>query len=423
VSPSTDHPDVRRLQPAALWNRFADLNRIPRASKRETEVTRFAAEFGRHLGLETLVDHVGNVIIRKPATAGREHQTPVILQSHLDMVHQKNRTTEFDFAQQGIRMVVRDDWVWAVDTTLGADNGIGVAAIMAILESSEIPHPPLEALLTVDEETGMTGAKGLAPGLLRGQILLNLDTEEDDELTIGCAGGVDVTSAGTFGTDPIPPSSVTPLRIALRGLKGGHSGMDIHLGRGNANKLLARLLWNAGQRFDLRLQAIDGGSLRNAIPREAWAVAFVPTQSLDECLSWLAQEAVAIRSEYAHTDPDLIIESQPLDPSEVSGLGGASILQPAHQAKLIAALYACPNGVARISPSIPGLVETSNNVARVTLTAGQWHVGCLARSSIDSARNDLASSLQALWQSTGCQTTCSGDYPGWQPQPESPSCG
>jgi dipeptidase D len=416
---ATDHPAVRQLQPTALWNRFTDLNRVPRASKREQQVTQFAADFGRRLGLETIVDSVGNVIIRKPATPGMERRTPVILQSHLDMVHQKNQATQFDFATQGIQMVVREDWVWAVDTTLGADNGIGVAAIMAILESTEIAHPALEALLTVDEETGMTGAKGLAAGQLRGQILLNLDTEEDDELTIGCAGGVDVSAMGTFATDPVPRSRVTPLRLNLGGLKGGHSGMDIHLGRANANKLLARLLWNAAGLFDLRLQTLDGGSLRNAIPREAWAVAFVPDPHVDPCLAWIADQAAAIRREFADTDPGMVIECQVLD-AAVAGMGAAAVLSPEAQTRLLAALYACPNGVARMSPSIAGLVETSNNVARVTLNDGHWQVGCLTRSSINSARDDLARAVAALWEAAGCSTNFSGDYPGWQPQPDSP---
>lgn len=409
---------IRALSPTSLWACFCDLNQVPRASKHEAQVTQFAADFGRGLHLDTTVDAVGNVIIRKPATPGFEGRTPVILQAHLDMVHQKNSDRSFDFATQGIEMEVRGDWVAAKGTTLGADNGIGVAAIMAILASTDIPHPPLEALFTVDEETGMTGAKGLAGGLLHGQVMLNLDTEEDDELTIGCAGGVDVTATGTYQTAPVA-AQARCLRIMVRGLKGGHSGMDIHLGRGNANQIMARLLWQATKRFDLQLLQLDGGSLRNAIPREALAVVAVPSSVAAAAQSWLQEEVAAIAIEFQSTDPDFAVELQWLDERK-----GAE--QPTHglsasfQHTFLSALYACPNGVARMSPKMPGLVETSNNLARVIVDRGEWKVGCLTRSSINSARDNLARSLVALWELIGGQVITSGDYPGWQPQPESP---
>ena len=266
---------VRDLKPQALWNHFADLNAVPRASKQEGRVIEFVKVFGESLGLPTVVDEVGNVIIRKPATAGREDRLPVVLQSHLDMVHQKNAETEFDFDTQGIKMTVQDDWVRAVGTTLGADNGIGVASIMSLLASRDTPHPPLEALFTIDEETGMTGALGLKPGMLQGRILLNLDTEDDGELTIGCAGGVDVTAQRTYAAEATP-SQWQGYRVFVRGLKGGHSGMDIHLGRGNANKIMNRILWHASRSFNARVSRIDGGGLRNAIPRESLAEVALP---------------------------------------------------------------------------------------------------------------------------------------------------
>jgi dipeptidase D len=409
-----DHLDIRQLQPVALWNAFCDLNQIPRASKREERVTQFAADFGRSLGLETVVDKIGNVIIRKPATSGRENRTPVILQSHLDMVHQKNQATEFDFAVQGIQMEIRDDWVWAQGTTLGADNGIGVAAIMAILQSSDIPHPPLEALLTVDEETGMSGAKGLEAGQLSGKILLNLDTEEDNELTIGCAGGIDVTAEGNYEAESLAMGG-SVLRLQIRGLKGGHSGMDIHLGRGNANKLIARLLWEASERFGIRLIQLDGGSLRNAIPREATAAFWVATDQVSACCDWIRQEGSVIKSEYVDTDPEFHFELESLQ----SEAARCEVLPSETQATLLSCLQACPNGVARMSPKMAGLVETSNNLARVKIDKGEWQVGCLTRSSIDSQRDALARSIRGLWEMAGGRVTLSGDYPGWQPMPSS----
>lgn len=410
------HPTIRALSPTPLWGYFCDLNQVPRASKQEARVTEFAADFGRRLKLETLVDSIGNVIIRKPATAGLEQRTPVILQAHLDMVHQKNSDTNFDFATQGIEMECRGDWVAAQGTTLGADNGIGVAAIMAVLASRDIPHPPLEALFTIDEETGMTGAKGLAGGVLRGKVMLNLDTEEDDELTIGCAGGVDVTATGTYSSTPLP-ANCRLMRVFVRGLKGGHSGMDIHLGRGNANQIMARLLWQATKNFDVQLSKLDGGSLRNAIPREAVAEMAVASSQANAAFAWLQQEASIIAQEYNATDPDLAVDLLWMDDNAPDK--DATVLAPDFQRQLLSALCACPNGVSRMSPKMAGLVETSNNLARVVVQLGQWKVGCLTRSSINSARDNLARSIVGLWELIGGQVTTTGDYPGWQPLPDS----
>ena len=262
--------EIRNLEPKALWNKFADLNAVPRPSKKEERIIAFMKNFGEQLGLETLVDEVGNVIIKKPATPGMENRKTIVMQSHLDMVHQKNAGTDFDFDTQGIEMFVDGDWVRAKGTTLGADNGLGVATIMAILESKDIPHPAIEALFTIDEETGMTGAMGLKGGLLQGEILLNLDTEEDDEIDIGCAGGLDVTAVREYNEEEVPENSVG-YTIKVSGLNGGHSGMDIHKGLGNANKIMNRLLFDSFENFGLQIAEIDGGSLRNAIPRESVA--------------------------------------------------------------------------------------------------------------------------------------------------------
>jgi dipeptidase D len=262
--------EIRNLVPKNLWNKFADLNAVPRPSKKEGSVIQFMKDFGNNLGLETFEDYIRNVIIRKPATPGMENRKALVLQGHLDMVHQKNNDTTFDFDKQGIDMYVDGDWVRARGTTLGADNGLGVAMIMAILESKDIKHPAIEALFTIDEETGMTGALNLKGGILQGEILLNMDTEEDDEIDIGCAGGIDVTANRSYHEEETPEHSVG-YTITVRGLNGGHSGMDIHKGLGNANKIMNRLLFDGFENFGLQISEISGGSLRNAIPRESIA--------------------------------------------------------------------------------------------------------------------------------------------------------
>ncbi|MCH2181500.1 MAG: aminoacyl-histidine dipeptidase [Mariniblastus sp.] len=409
---STIHSDIRQLEPASLWNHFADLNGVPRPSKQEERVIEFMRTFGESLGLETIVDHVGNVIIRKPASPGMEDRLPVVMQSHLDMVCQKNADTDFDFDTQGIRMRVEDDWVLAEGTTLGADNGIGVAAIMAVLAASDIEHPPLEGLFTIDEETGMTGAQGLEGGVLQAQILLNLDTEDDDELTIGCAGGVNVTATGQYTPIDIPNGAIG-FHLAVRGLQGGHSGMDIALGRGNANRIMNRLLWGASAEFGLSVVQIEGGGLRNAIPRESFAQVAVPADRADNFQAWFDRQSAVIRAEYVSTDPDLQMVAEPL--SEVPD----KMIPPALQKSLLGALYCVPDGIYRMSPSIPGLVQTSNNLARVMIKEGEFQVKNLTRSSVDSERADLATAIGALLELTGADIEAAGDYPGWQPEPDS----
>ena len=402
---------VRHLEPTALWNHFADLNEVPRASKKEERVIDFARKFGVSLGLETIVDDVGNVIIRKPATPGMENRLPIVMQSHLDMVHQKNGDTDFDFDTQGIDMIVEDDWVRANGTTLGADNGIGVASIMTLLASTDIPHPPLEALFTIDEETGMTGAMGLQGGVLHGDILLNLDTEEDNELTIGCAGGVDVTARRTYEPKETPAGS-QGIRLFVRGLKGGHSGVDIHLGRGNANKIMNRLLWHASRSFDARIGEIDGGGLRNAIPRESTAVISVPADMTDDLVNWINQAAVDICSEYKTTDPDAEIGCEKV-------VSPTNVMPADLQKTLLGALYAVPNGIHRMSPEIEDLVQTSNNLARVLVKDGEITLGCLTRSSVNTERDDLANAITALFEILDTKIEYGGKYPGWKPIPDS----
>jgi dipeptidase D len=406
------NPEILQLEPRAMWKHFADLNAVPRPSKKEQRVIAFMKEFGQSLGLETLEDETGNVIIRKPATSGMEDRAPIVLQGHLDMVHQKNADTDFDFDTQGIEMFVEDDWVKARGTTLGADNGIGVASAMAILASDDIQHPPIEALFTVDEETGMTGAMGLKAGLLSGEILLNLDTEDDDEITIGCAGGIDVTANGSYPQES-PLSESTGFKLTVNGLTGGHSGMDIHRGRGNANKLLNRLLLLSAQSFGLRIGSIDSGGLRNAIPREGSAHVAVGLSEAESFKEFIARPAAVLKDEYAVTDPGLGVN---LESAELP----ASVIGGEFQGQLLRSVYACLNGVYRMSPDIEGLVQTSNNLARVFVADGKYEILCLTRGSVDSEKLDLAWGLRCTFELLGATVELRGEYPGWAPQPGSP---
>lgn len=404
--------EVRNLEPKVLWNKFADLNAVPRPSKKEERVIAFMMKFGQELGLNTSKDEVGNVIIKKPATAGMENRKTIVMQSHLDMVHQKNNDTDFDFDTQGIEMYVDGDWVRAKGTTLGADNGLGVATIMAILESTTIPHPAIEALFTIDEETGMTGAMGLKGGLLEGEILLNLDTEEDDEIDIGCAGGVDVTAVAEYDEEDTPADAVG-YTITVKGLNGGHSGMDIDKGLGNANKIMNRLLFNGFEDFGLQISTINGGSLRNAIPRESIAeVAIAPIY--DEAFTFDMQEIInEIKAEFKTTEPNLeiVIEKSATTPTKV--------MPPMAQFYMVRSIYAAHNGVYRMSADFDNLVETSNNIAKITVANGKLTVQCLTRSSVETSKFDLANALRSAFELMGCEVTFGGSYPGWTPNANS----
>lgn len=404
--------EIRALEPQNLWNKFADLNAVPRPSKKEERVIAFMKNYGESLGLPVHVDAVGNVIIKKPATAGMEDRKTIVMQSHLDMVHQKNADTDFDFDTQGIEMRIDGDWVRANGTTLGADNGLGVATIMAILESTDIPHPAIEALFTIDEETGMTGAMGLEGGLLDGEILLNLDTEEDDEIGVGCAGGIDVTATRSYKQETVAEGK-TAYTIAIRGLNGGHSGMDIHKGLGNANKIMNRLLFDGFENFGLQINNIEGGSLRNAIPRESFATVVVDKIQAEAFEFETGELSKIIQKELAITEPNLVIEVTAIaTPDNVMELGV--------QEGIIKALYAAHNGVYTMSASIPDLVETSNNIAKVTIADGEISVKCLTRSSVETSKQDLVNKLRATFELTGCEVTTGGDYPGWAPNMDSP---
>lgn len=401
---------VRNLEPKAIWNKFADLNAVPRPSKKEERVIAFMKDFGNQLGLETIEDAVGNVIIRKPATPGMEDRKAIVMQSHLDMVHQKNNDTDFNFDTQGIEMFVDGDWVRAKGTTLGADNGLGVATIMAILESKEIAHPALEALFTIDEETGMTGAMGLKGGLLKGEILLNLDTEEDDEIGVGCAGGVDVTATRNYA-EVTPAVKSEAYKITVKGLNGGHSGMDIIKGLGNANKMMNRLLYAANS--TMQLAELQGGSLRNAIPRESVAIVVVPSEKADLFMAEINKVKAQLLDEYKLLEKGLVISAEKI--SEVPN----KVMDRNDQNTFLNAIYGAHNGVFRMSPAIEDLVETSNNIAKVTAKDGAIKIECLTRSSVESSKYDMANTLKAVFALAGCNVTLTGSYPGWEPNMDS----
>lgn len=402
---------VAHLEPRALWGHFAALNAIPRPSKHEGRVVEWVMAFGRARGLATSTDAVGNVFIKKPATPGMENRQTVVLQSHLDMVCQKNNDTDFDFMTEGIRMVIDGDWVRAEGTTLGADNGIGVAAILGLLDSHDIPHPALEALFTIDEETGMTGALGLQGGHLDGTILLNLDTEDDDELSIGCAGGVDVTSTRSYAPEAVAEGAVG-VRVTVKGGSGGHSGMDIHKGLANANKVMNRLLLVASDAMDFRIAHVDGGGLRNAIPRESRVLLVLDGADFEDFKSAMEAYFEGVRAEYATTDPDLALAiEQVVTPAEA--------MPEDVQEALLLAIQACPVGIHRMSPDLEDLVQSSNNLARVHVGEGLITVQCLCRSSVDTEKWDHARSIQAAFALAGLETEFSGSYPGWTPNPHS----
>lgn len=405
-----DTNNIRNLKPESIWNHFADLNAIPRPSKKEDKIIKFIKNFGASLKLETIEDKCGNVIIKKSATPGFENRKKVVLQSHLDMVCQKNNDVEFDFETQGIKMTYEGDWVHALGTTLGADNGIGVAAIMSVLSSNEIEHPAIEALFTIDEETGMTGAFELGEGLLTGDILLNLDTEEDDEIDIGCAGGIDVTARAKYEEKEIDKNFLT-YEIKLSGLHGGHSGMEIHKGLGNSNKLLNRFLYDFLD-LDIRLVSFDGGGLRNAIPREAHAVFSISQDKKDQLENRFEILYSKIKLEFNSIDSNLTCNLTSIDKATIG-------LSNEDSKKFISSLQAAHNGVLRMSPDIEGLVEASNNIARVQVENGKAEIQCLTRSSVESSKIWVASSVKAAFELAGMKVELSGSYPGWKPNPSS----
>ena len=402
---------LSHLQPQRVWELFEEICKIPRPSGKEEKILQYLIDFAKKHNLEYTQDKVGNLIIRKDAKPGYENLKSVALQSHVDMVCEKNSGVEHDFETDPIRPRIDGEWVRAEGTTLGADDGIGVAVQLAILESDDIDHGPIECLFTVEEETGLAGAFGLEPGFVNSRILLNLDSEDEGELFIGCAGGVDTSCSFTYERVNTEIDHQA-YRISVTGLKGGHSGDDINKGRGNAIKVLNRILWRAAKDFELRLAEIDGGNLRNAIAREAFATATIPSRNADIFVSQMEKLAADIKLELKTNEPALKINI-------------ATVVMPQclidlkTQTKLINALYACPHGVIAMSPDIPGLVETSTNLASITMTPTEILVGTSQRSSVESGMKDAANMVASVFSLAGAQVKSGGGYPGWKPNMDS----
>ena len=400
---------MRTQEPKALWENFYSLTQIPRPSGKKEAISQFLADYGKKLGLETVVDEIGNVIIRKPASPGYENHPGVILQGHMDMVPQKNGDKVFDFEKDPICAYVEDnkEWVTADGTTLGADNGIGVATAMAILADKSVVHPPLEAFFTVDEETGMYGAQALEGGVLKGSTLLNLDSETEGELYIGCAGGVDTTARFDFAPVAVEEGDIA-LKVTIKGLKGGHSGCDIHLQRANANKLLFRFLKDAVANHEARLASVEGGSLRNAIPREAEAVITIPKDGKEEMMQLVRDYEDLFITEYNGVEDNLqFTAAETACPKEE--------MPEDVQDFLIHAITICPHGVYRMIPEMPDVVETSNNLSTIAMEGNSVKVLCLTRSSVESRKEELKQMIDSTFRLAGADVEFSGAYPGWKP--------
>lgn len=403
--------EILKLKPAELWKYFYELTQIPRPSGKEAAVVKYLVGFGKSLGLETISDEVGNVIIRKPATPGMENRPGIILQGHVDMVPQANSDSHHNFETDPIQPWIDGEWVKAKGTTLGADNGIGVAAAMALLASKDIAHAPLEGLFTVDEETGMTGAFNLKAGMLKGKILLNLDSEDEGEMYVGCAGGTNGNFRMDYREEKVPAGYV-PMQVAVTGLRGGHSGLDIVLERGNANKVLFRFLYDCVKNLGIRLATVEGGNLRNAIPREAFATILVPAGSVEAITKALASFEATVKKELSSADPGITVQFRKVDMPE-------SVIDQESANKLVYAVYGCPNGVIRMSTDMPGLVETSTNLSIVKTENGQMFIKCLLRSSVDSAKEDLKNMFASVFTLAGAEIVFDGEYQGWKPNMDS----
>ncbi len=404
---------LENLKPKEIWSVFDQILQVPRPSHYEEKIRDYIVDFGNKLGLETLKDEAGNVIIRKPATSGMENRKGVILQGHLDMVPQKNSDKQHDFEKDPIEAVIDGEWVRANETTLGSDNGIGVSAILAVLASSSVSHGPVEALFTATEETGMDGANGLQPDVLKGDILINTDSEDEGELYVGCAGGEDLVATFSYKSKKPAPKS-TGLKLSVTGLKGGHSGIDISLGRGNAVQIFFRILNQINVKFNAKLAEIDGGSLRNAIPREAFGILSVKKNQVAEITALVTELTEVIKNELSVTEPGLKVQVEVTKaPKKLIGKGV--------QCRLTNAVIGCPNGVIRMSDTMEGLVETSSNLAIVKSDKKKETIfaACLMRSSVDSAKAHLGTMISSVFTLAGAKVKISGGYPGWKPNPES----
>ncbi|MCF8333451.1 MAG: aminoacyl-histidine dipeptidase [Bacteroidales bacterium] len=404
--------EIKQLEPKALWNNFYKLTQIPRPSKHEQEVAEFIKKFGEALSLETQQDETGNIVIRKPATKGMEDRKTVILQGHVDMVPQKNNDVDHDFASDPIEAYVDGEFVTAKGTTLGADNGMGVAAGLTILESNNVSHGPIEVLFTMDEETGMTGAFGLKKGFLKGDVLINMDSEDEGELYIGCAGGMDTMAEFNYEKMDIP-KDMKAYEVIVKGLKGGHSGLDIHLGRGNAIKIVNRCIWGATRKFGIKLAEFNSGDVRNAIPREGHAVVLVPNDKVNDFEKYVKEYNEIVKNENSVVDPGVEVYVQTTDmPKE--------IMDDKTQNSVMNAVYGIPNGVISWIPDMPEVVETSTSTGVIKTEDGKVSVVTLQRSSVDTRKEDLGNMLRAVFEEAGASVEHHGSYPGWNPDVNSP---
>ena len=404
--------ELSELKPESVFYYFSEICKVPRPSKKEEKIISYLENFAAEQKLEIKKDEVGNILIKKPATPGKENLKTVVLQSHVDMVCEKNNDVEHDFLTDPIETVIDGEWLKAKGTTLGADNGIGVATELAILAANDIEHGPIECLFTIDEETGLTGAFALKEGFMSGDILLNLDSEDEGELFIGCAGGID--SVGEFHYREVPvPTGYFFFRVDVKGLKGGHSGGDIHLGRGNANKILNRFLSQTAKKYDMYICEVNGGNLRNAIPREAYAICAVPHDAKEPVRVDLNIFIADIENEFAVSEPDLKLTLQSETPRKMA-------IDQDTSSRLLKTLYAVPHGVYAMSQDIPGLVETSTNLASIKMIdSKKIKIETSQRSSILSARNDMANTVRAAFELGGARVSFGEGYPGWKPNPHS----
>lgn len=396
------------LEPKELWNYFHEITQIPRPSKKEEKIIAYLQEFGKRNNLNTKTDKAGNVLISKPATKGYEKRETIILQAHMDMVCEKNSDISFNFDTDPIQAYIDGDWIKAKGTTLGADNGIGMAMMLAILSSESILHPALECLFTVDEETGLSGAFALEKNFLTGKTLINLDSEDDGEIFVGCAGGIDTVAQLTYKTEPAP-KNYFGFEVSVRGLKGGHSGDDIEKERGNANKIINRFLWKINKEMGLYLISFDGGNLRNAIPREATAIACIPFNEKERLRILFNIFVSEIENEKSRTEPDMKLTLESCEVPEF-------VIEKSTSDKLLNMLYACPHGVAAMSMDMHGLVETSTNLASVKMKEDNIiEITTSQRSSIESAKYDIANQVEAALSLGGAKVTHGEGYPGWKP--------
>lgn len=397
---------LSNLKPELVWKHFEEITKHPRPSKNEKKVVEYVLSVVKNLGLKYKQDSFGNILVKKPATKGKENLKTVCLQGHLDMVCEKNRDVQHDFDKDPIQIYVDCDWVKAKGTTLGADNGIGVAAALAIMESNDIEHGPLEFLFTLDEETGLTGATNLSQDFLNADILLNLDSEEEGSFYIGCSGGKDTEGRFTYIKDKVPSQSLA-YKISVMGLKGGHSGLDIHLGRGNAIKILTRLLWNVQNNFDLRISRIEGGSKRNAIPREAFAEVIISNSKEKEFTDYVNKFTEIVKFELGTVEPNLKISFDKINLPEF-------VIDKPTQFRLLNTLYGLPHGVIKMSADLPDLVETSTNLATINFN-DEIVIGTSQRSSVETEKEDIVSMNRAIFLLANAQVKHGDGYPGWKP--------